>query len=269
MAAGIVYSDAFDVERELYRVDTGYRLSGGFNPASGEVAKLSALTHLPVLCPIVIDFANRAFKVLVNAKVTAAASAAATTLKIAKGSFVKVNDALLVSEGQSVTVSAIDKSNDAYDELTVSALPVAVASGAIVSKATNVKRSIKVVAAANAAATSVKIAKNSGITGACTLSDGTNDIAVSAIDTSRADYDTLTVTALTAALASGAVITDKTASYPQVEGVANALNYARTKIEDGMSITALGRAFEIAEADLYIPLTEDDKASLGARFMFI
>lgn len=269
MAAGIVYNDAFDVERELYRVDTGYRLSGGFNPAEGEVAKLAALSHIPVLCPIAIDFSNRTFKVIVNAKVVAEASASGTTLKIAKGSFVKVNDAILVSEGNSVTVSAIDKSNDAYDELTVSSLPVAVAKGAIVSKAKAVKRQAVVVAEAALAATSVKIAKGSGITGACTLSDGTNDITVSAVDTSRADYDTLAVSALAAAISAGDVISDKTEAYPVVEGVANALNYDRRKIENGMSITALGRAFEIIEKDLYVPLTEADKASLGDRFMFI
>lgn len=269
MAAGIVYNDALDVERELYRVDTGYRLSGGFNPAEGEIAKLAALSHLPVLCPVAIDFATRTFTVIVNAKIVEAASASGTALKIAKGSFVKVNDVILVSEGQSVTVSAIDKSNDAYDELTVTSLPVAVAKGAIVSKAKKVKRSAVVLANAASAATSVNIAKGSGITGACTLSDGTNEIAVSAINTSRADYDILTVTALTAALTAGDVINETTDNYPVVEGVANALNYARTKIETGMSITALGRAFEIVEKDLYVPLTEADKASLGARFMFI
>lgn len=269
MAAGIVYNDAFDVERELYRVDTGYRLSGGFNPAEGEVAKLAALSHLPVLCPIAIDFTHRTFIAIVNALVVAAASASDTALKIAKGSFVKVNDELLVSEGQSVTVSAIDKSNDAYDELTVSSLPVAVAKGAIVSKAKKVKRSAVVIADAAQAATAVNIAKGSGITGACTLSDGTNDITVTGVSTSRADYDVLTVSALTAALTSGDEISDKTETYPVVEGVANALNYDRRKIENGMSITALGRAFEIVEKDLYVPLTEADKASLGARFMFI
>jgi len=31
----------------------------------------------------------------------------------------------------------------------------------------------------------------------------------------------------------------------------------------------LGRAFEIEEDKLYIPVTDADKASLGDRFMFI
>lgn len=269
MAAGITYEDAFGVERELYRVDTGYRYSGGFNPAEGEVAKLAALSHLPVLCPIAIDFATRTFVAIVNAKVVEDAALSATSIKVDKGSAVKVNDVLLVAEGQSVTVSAIDKSEGAYDELTVSALPAAVAAGTIVSKAKLVKLSAKVIASADAAATSVKIAKGSNITGACTLSDGTNDITVSAIDKSAADCDTLTVSALTAGLSAGDVIEAATASYPAVEGVANALNYARTKIEKGMSITALGQAYEIIEKDLYVPLTGADKASLGSRFMFI
>ena len=131
------------------------------------------------------------------------------------------------------------------------------------------KLTAKVFANAAAADTSVKIAKGSGITGACTLSDGTNDIAVSAIDPSRADYDTLTVTALIAKLDAGAVIEEKTASSYKAVRVATALNYARTKVETGATVTALFRAYEIKEADLYIPVTEDDKASLTSRFMFV
>ena len=75
--------------------------------------------------------------------------------------------------------------------------------------------------------------------------------------------------ALAAEIGTGAVIEEKEATVARVEGVANALNYAREKVENGMSITALGRAYEIVEKDLYVPLTEADKASLGARFMFI
>lgn len=268
MAAGIVYSDAFGVERELYRVDTGYRYSGGFNPADGEVAKCAAVTHLPVLCPISIDFSTRTFKVLVNAKVVEAATSGATSVKIAKDSLVKVGDEILVAEGQAVAVKALDKSNDAYDVLTVAKLPVALAKGAIVSKAVKAKRSATLVEGAAKGATSVKVRKGSGISGACTFSDGTNDISVTAV-AAGSDYDTLTVAALAAEIGTGAVIEEKEATVARVEGVANALNYAREKVEDGMSITALGRAYEIVEKDLYVPLTEADKASLGARFMFI
>lgn len=266
---GVHYDSApLPVEKELYRIDTGYRLTGGFNLASGELEKLKALKHIPVLCPIKIDFATRTFKVIQNAKVYEAAEASATTLKIAKGSFVQVADILLVAAGLSVAVSAIDKSNADYDALTVASLPVALAAGTVISKAKKVKLSAVVLADAASAATSVKIAKGSNISGACTLSDGTNDITVSAIDKSAADCDTLTVSALTAGLSAGDVIEAATESFPVVEDVANFANYDRRKIEAGMSITALGAAYEIAEDDLDIPFTEADKAGVTDRFMF-
>lgn len=202
-------------------------------------------------------------------KVIEDAAANATSIKVAKGSFTKVNDEILITNGQAVKVSAIDKSDEAFDVLTVDALPVAVAAEAVLPKAKMVKRTAVVYAEAAAEATSVKINKGSNIDGACTFTDGTNDIAVSAINKSNADYDVLTVTALTAKLEANASIEEKTAAYAVNEGVANFLNYAREPIEKGMSITALGRAFEVVEKDLYIPLTAEDKANLGDRFMFI
>lgn len=265
MAAGITYeTDPFEVERELYAVDSGYRSQGGFNL---DIEGLPAGAHVPVLCPLLIDYKNRKAYVVNNLKVVEAAAAAATLIKIQKGSFAKAGKFVLPN-GVVVTVSAVDISEEAYDALTVSALSEAIAAGAVLSEAEAVKLTAKVFANAASAATSVKIAKGSGITGACTLTDGTNDIAVSAIDASRADYDVLTVSALTAALSAGAVIEEKTASSYKAKRVATALNYARTKIEVGASVTALYRAYEIKEADLYIPVTEADKASLTSRFMF-
>ncbi|MBR5043008.1 MAG: hypothetical protein IKX67_07180 [Bacteroidales bacterium] len=266
MAAGVIYeTDPFEVERELYAVDSGYRSQGGFNL---DTVGLPEKKFVPVLCPLQIDYANRKAYVVNNLKVVEAAAAAATSIKIAKGSFAKVGTFALLSAGIVVIVSAVDASEEAYDELTVSALSAAIAKGAVLSEVTLEKLAAKVIANAAAEATSVKIAKGSGITGACTLSDGTNDITVSAVDTSRADYDTLTVAALTAALTAGDVIEEKTGSSPKAIHTATALNYARTKIEAGATITALYRAYEIKEADLYIPVTEADKASLTSRFMF-
>ena len=265
MAAGIIYGDPFEVERELYAVDSGYRLQGGFNL---DIEGLPAGGHVPVLAPLFIDFATRKAYVVNNLKVVEDAAAAASALKIEKGSFAKAGSFVL-PDGTAVTVSAVDTSEAAYDELTVSALSAAIFAGAVLTEAKMEKLSAKVVANAASAATSVKIAKGSGITDACTLTDGTNDIAVSAIDTSRADYDTLTVTALSAALSAGNTIEGKTADTPKAARVANFLNYARTKIEAGATVTALARAYEIKEAELYIPVTEADKASLTSRFMFI
>lgn len=269
MAAGITYDAPFGVEKELYRVDTGYRLSGGFNLAEGEIEKCSALSHIPVLCPIAVDFKTRTAVVLHRVRVVEAAAEGATSIKIAKDSFTKVNDVFLISNGQSTKVSAINKSDEAFDVLTVSALPVAVAADAVLAKAKKVKRSAVVYAEAAAEATSVKIQKGSNIDGACTFSDGSHDIVISAIDKSNAEYDEVTVTALAAKLTAGTTINEKSAGYAVSEGVANFLNYARERFEKGMSITALGRAFEVVEKELYIPLTAEDKASLSDRFMFI
>lgn len=266
MAAGVIYDDnAFEVERELYAVDSGYRSQGGFNL---DTENLPAGAHVPVLCPLYIDFVNRKAYVVNNLKVVEAAAANATSIKIQKGSFAKAGKFAL-SPSFVVTVTKVDTSNEAYDKLTVSNLSQAVPVGSVLYEAELVKLSAKVFANAAAEATSVKIAKGSGITGACTLTDGTNDITVSAVDTSRADYDTLTVTALAAALEAGASIEEKTASSNKQALVANAMNYARTKVETGATVTALYKAYEIKEADLYIPVTEADKASLTSRFMFV
>lgn len=267
MPAGIIYeTDAFQVERELYAVESGYRCKGGFNLVTDG---LTGQTHVPVLCPIRIDHGQRKAYVVKNVKVVEAVASDATTVKIQKGSFAKVGMILMLAAGVFATISAIDTSEDAYDELTISAaFGVAVPNGSVLTEAVMEKRVAKVVADAAAAATSVKIAKGSGITGACTLSDGTNDITVSAVDMSRSDYDTLTVSALAAKLDTGAEISDKTATYAKAVRSANALNYARTKIEAGATVTALYAAMEIKESQLYIPVTEADKASLTSRFMF-
>jgi hypothetical protein len=50
--------------------------------------------------------------------------------------------------------------------------------------------------------------------------------------------------------------------------VANKLNYARTKVEPGATITAVGRAYEIIESKLKLPISNDNKVSLGDNFMF-
>ena len=65
------------------------------------------------------------------------------------------------------------------------------------------------------------------------------------------------------------IIEEKTASSYKAVRVATALNYARTKVETGATVTALFRAYEIKEAELCVPVTEADKASLTSRFMFV
>ena len=193
MAAGVFYEEPMEVERELYAVKSGYRLAGGFNLS---IEGLTAQKHIPTLCPLHINFADRTASVVDNIKVVARAEDSATSLKIAKGSFAKAGTKYMLSPSVFVTVSKVDASEEAFDTLTVSTTQEAIPEGSVMT--------------------------------ACTADD--------------------TATAIQSA---------------------NALNYTRTKIEEGISVTALGSAYEIKEADLYIPVTEEDKKSLTDRFMFI
>lgn len=193
MAAGVHYPQApLPVEPELYNVKTGFRLQGGFNLPDGEVEACSELSHIPVCCPIEVDFANHTAKIVKNAKVVEEAASGATSVKIAKHSFVKAGTTYKAGE-VTVTVTAIDKSNE--------------------------------------------------------------------------DYDTVTCSETSGKLKAGTVLSLYVGSKPYA--VANALNYARVKVEKGATLTALGQAYEIEEALLFIPVTVADKAGLTSRFMFV
>lgn len=206
MAAGVIYDDnAFEVERELYAVDSGYRSQGGFNL---DIEGLPAGGHVPVLCPLYIDFVNRKAYVVNNLKVVEAAASGATSIKIQKGSFAKAGKFAL-SDSVVVTVTKVDTSNEAFDKLTVSAISADVPAGSVLYECAT-----------------EEVTEGEG-------QEATVKTVVTAVHT------------------------------------ANALNYARTTIETGATITALYRAYEIKEADLYIPVTEADKASLTSRFMFV
>ena len=101
-----------------------------------------------------------------------------------------------------------------------------------------------------------------------------NDIVIS--DFAEGEpYDTITITGINYTVLPGAVLswsTEESIDNPDTfvaERTANFLAYAPVKVEAGASVTLLGRAFEIEEDKLYIPVTDADKASLGDRFMFI
>lgn len=194
MAAGVYYDDPFKEEKELYAIETGYRYKGGFNL---DIEGLPKGKEIPVLCPLVLDFAERKAHVVVNLKVYERATSGTTSVKIHKGSFAKVGGKYMLAKSNYIEVSAIDTSNEEYDVLTVGETSAEIAAGAVLTEA-NVSGS---------SATAVRSA--------------------------------------------------------------TALNYARTKIEDGATVTALGRAYEIKEAELFVPLTAADKASLTSRFMFV
>ena len=127
-----------------------------------------------------------------------------------------------------------------------------------------------IVEAANATATQYKIAKSSLVGVGMFLGTGAKGAQVTAIDKTNADYDLVTVGAtIGAAVTVGQVLFEATAvGGTTPANVANKLNYARTKVEPGATITAVGRAYEIIESKLKLPISDKDKASLGDNFMF-
>lgn len=133
---------------------------------------------------------------------------------------------------------------------------------------------VKVVEAAPTTGKTFKIAKCpflSFLKAGFLLTDGTNVITVASVDTSNEAYDLVTATAnLTAALSVGQILPEATgASDAQAKHTANFASFGWRNMETEDSITFVGRVFGILEDELYIPFTEEDKAALGDRFMFI
>ncbi|TXD47344.1 head fiber protein [Polaribacter sp. IC073] len=191
MPAGIKYDlKGFDVERELCNQKTIYRLAGGSNLVDNDVQNG---TFIPHLAPLALDKATNTVKVVKSVK--AYADISATALKISKGSLVSVGQHIGTGS-KGGTISAIDKSNEAYDELTLAATITGVKEGDVLFEAT--------------------------------AAGGTTQ-----------------------------------------KNVAGFLNYARVKVEAGATVTLVGQAFEIQEDKLYLAISDKDKTSLGARFMFV
>lgn len=120
--------------------------------------------------------------------------------------------------------------------------------------------------------TSMKVKKNSLAYVGMFIGDGTNGAKVNKIDKANADYDTLTLAAAfgsNVTVEAGTVLFEaKAQDGTEPKATATALNYATTKVEEGATVTAIGRAYEIRPTKLIVPISEKDKASLGDRFMF-
>lgn len=120
--------------------------------------------------------------------------------------------------------------------------------------------------------TSMKVKKNSLAYAGMFIGDGTNGAKVNKIDKANADYDTLTLAAAfgsSVTVEAGTVLFEaKTQDDTEPKATATALNYATTKVEEGATVTAIGRAYEIRPTKIIVPISEKDKASLGDRFMF-
>jgi hypothetical protein len=297
MAAGRTYdASTFVAAEELYNVKSGYRMAGGANLS---VTDLSAQEKIPPLTPlyVVADETYAGVKnayVVRNARVQAnfVANDSLAKIRIEKGSFWKVGDKIAFDESNYGTIKAIVTKAD-YDEVEFEAaipcdltkgdvlFPVTVTEGVGSTTVTTAHEAIVYEAAvySSDAIESLKIVKGSGIevpeSETLTVKFGGNDIVISGINTENDAYDTITITGINYTVPLGTVLrwnTSVTTDNPDTfvaERTANYLAYAPAKVEAGASVTLLGRAFEIDEDKLYIPVTDADKASLGDRFMFI
>lgn len=122
-----------------------------------------------------------------------------------------------------------------------------------------------------AGTTALKIKKGSFAYVGMHLGNGSNGGTIEAIDkTSNADYDTVTLAASpTLAAEVGSVLFEASAVAGKTpKATANALNYAWTEVKAGETVAAVGQAYEIRTSKLLVPVSENDKTSLGDRFMF-
>jgi len=297
MAAGITYdASTFVAAEELYNVKSGYRMAGGANLY---VDDLSAQEKIPPLTPlyVVADETYAGVKnayVVRNARVQANVTANGTLAKIRieKGSFWNVGDKIAFNESNYGTIKAIVTNAD-YDEVEFNnaipcdfskgdvLFPVTVTDGEGSTTVTTAHEAVVYEAAAYDATpiTELKIVKGSGIVDPAggeplTVNLAGHDIDISDFAAGQEGdaYDTITITGIEYSVPLGAVLswsTEESSDTFVAERTANFLAYAPAKVEAGASVTLLGRAFEIVEDKLYIPVTDADKASLGDRFMFI
>lgn len=116
MPAGFKYDlKPMEVTREMCRIDTIQRLSGG---VVFEDSDVPTGTPIMPLTPLTVDLVTRKAKAVKNVRVVEKANS--TKVKVAKYSLAYVG--MFLSDGTTtVKVSAIDKGNADYDLLTVSA----------------------------------------------------------------------------------------------------------------------------------------------------
>ncbi|MBS5979423.1 MAG: hypothetical protein KIB51_06755 [Dysgonomonas mossii] len=133
-------------------------------------------------------------------------------------------------------------------------------------------RNVKVVEAATATATDIKIAKNSLAYVGMFLGTGSKGAEVSAIDRTNKDYDLISVAVtIGAALKVGDVLFEATAvGGTTKKHKSNFVLYGRIKVEnDGPVLpTLLMQAYEIKESKLILPFHDQDKEALTSRFQF-
>lgn len=129
---------------------------------------------------------------------------------------------------------------------------------------------VTVAEAITAGSTSLKVKKGSLAQKGMHLGNGSNGGTIASVDKSNAEYDLITLSSTpTLVAAAGDVLFESTAAGgTKVKASANYLNYAWTKVEEGATVTAIGQAYEIRPTKLLAPISEEDKKTLGDRFLF-
>lgn len=264
MAAGTTYNLAEAYQpREIYRVETGVRKSG---PWKLNTDNLVDGSFLPPFAPVNADLKTRMVTVVRNVRVVEA-YASGTSLKIAKNSLAYVG--MSIGDGkETAVVSAIDKTHESYDELALAAgFSNAIALGAVLFEAVAlVKGKTK---AGSKDATSLDIAKDSGVQAGMRIVIGEATYTVTAVDTSNDAKDVLTLSeGLAANVSNNTDFVEAQKSVPT--RTANFVTYDRKKVEVGkiVNVTLLMQAYEVKEGKLPLPISDPDKVSLTSRFQF-
>ena len=118
MAAGWKYDlKPKEEQEERYDVSTGLRRRGNYIL---DVTGLTVGSYVPSFTPIAADLKAKTAKIVVNILVVEAADTAATSIKIAKGSYL-VAGMFIGTGSKGAKVTAIDKTNVDYDVVTVEA----------------------------------------------------------------------------------------------------------------------------------------------------
>lgn len=222
-------------------------------------------SKLPRFTPVRANLQTRMLDVVKNVRLMEDASVGATSIKIAKNSLVAVG-MTLGAVSTCVKVSDINTTNANYDTLTVSELGENVTADQVLFEAValaagKTKAGVK-------DATTLDIAKNSGVSAGMSIVIGENTYTVTAVDTSNATKDVLTFSEpLAEDVAANTPFTETQKSVPA--RTANFVIYEETTVEAGAVLVALiMQAYEVQEAKLVLPISEKDKETLTSRFQF-
>jgi len=189
MPAGFNYNLNPDaVVEEICDVQTLHHKRGAYRL---DTTGLTIGSKLPRFTPVKANLSTRMVEVVKNVSVAEAVAADATSFKIKKNSLAYVGMSLGAGANTAV-VSAIDKTNASYDTITLAAaFGEAVAAGTVLFEA--VALVTGKTKAGTKDATTLDIAKNSGVKAGMSIVIGETTYKVTAVNTSDANKDVLTL----------------------------------------------------------------------------